>query len=57
MKTRVYRKGMRYCDLCLSEKTIIAVADERSLNKRNEIHRKCTHMNPYKLAAIPLDPT
>ena len=54
MKAQIYRKGMRYCDLCLSEKSIIAIADERSLNKRNEIHRKCTHMKPYKLAAIPI---
>ena len=57
MKATIYRKGMRYCDLCLSEKTLIAIADNRSLNKRNEIHRKCTHMNKYKLAAIPIDPT
>ena len=51
-KAHIYIKGMRYCDLCLTEKTLIAIADERSLNKRNEIHRKCSHMNPYKLSKI-----
>ena len=54
MKARPYKKGSRYCDLCLSEKTLIAIAGDRSLNKRNEIHRKCTHMNQFKLSAIPI---
>ena len=44
LKARPYSKGSRYCDLCLSEKTVIAIADDRSLNKRNEILRKCTHI-------------
>ena len=57
LKARPYAKGSRYCDLCLSEKTIIAIADNRSLNKRNEMLRKCTHMNPFKLSSIPIDPT
>ena len=57
MKARPYKKGSQYCDLCLSEKTIIAIADKRSLNKRNEMLRKCTHMNPYKLSTIPIEPT
>ena len=25
-KARIYKKGMRYCDLCLTEKTLIAIA-------------------------------
>ena len=54
-KSHIYKKGMRFCDLCLSEKTFIALADERSLNKRNEIHRKCTHMNPFKLSKVLCD--
>ena len=57
LKARPYSKGSSYCDLCLSEKTIIAIADKRSLNKRNEILRKCTHMVPFKLSSIPFDPT
>ena len=54
MKARPYTKGSRYCDLCLSEKTLIAIAGDRSLNKRKEIHRKCTHMNKFKLSAISI---
>ena len=57
VKARSYSKGSRYCDLCLSEKTFIAIADKRSLNKRNEMLRKCTHMTPFKLSSIPFDPT
>ena len=56
VKARPYRKGSRFCNLCLSEKTVIAIADKRSLNKRNEIIRKCTHMSPFKLSSIPIDP-
>ena len=57
LKARPYKKGSRFCDLCMSEKTIIAIADKRSLNKRYEMLRKCTHMNLYKLSTIPIDPT
>ena len=28
-----------------------------NLNKRNEMLRKCTHMTPFKLSSIPIDPT
>ena len=56
MKARPYSKGSRYCDLCLSEKTIIAIADKRSLNKRKEMLHKCTHMTPFKLSSIPIHP-
>ena len=51
-----YRKGAHYCDLCLSEKVVIALADASSLNKRSEINSKCRHMNEFKLSYIQLKP-
>ena len=53
---RPYRKGSHYCDLCLTEKVVIAFADESSLNKRSEINSKCRHMNEFKLSNIPMNP-
>ena len=53
---RPYKKGSKYCDLCLSEKTVIALAGPSSLNKRKEILSKCKHMNDYKLDKVPLNP-
>ena len=53
---RPYQKGMKFCDLCLTEKVIIALADSSSLNKRSEINSKCRHMNKFKLSNIPLNP-
>ena len=53
---RSYRKVMRFCDLCLTEKVIIALADSSSLNKRSEINSKCRHMNEYKLSNVLLNP-
>ena len=48
-----YRNGMKYCDLCLTEKTLIAMGDPAlMLNKRTEIFRKCTHKNDFKLSAF-----
>ena len=50
-KARPYKNGMRFCDLCLTEKTLIALSDpDVSLNKRNEILRKCTHKPRFKLS-------
>ena len=35
-----YKNGMRYCDLCATEKTCIALGDTTTiLNKRTEIYR------------------
>ena len=53
---RPYKKGAHYCDLCLSEKVVIALADASSLNKRSEINSKCRHMNEFKLSYIQLNP-
>ena len=43
-----YRCGTRKCDLCLSEKLVIATADPSTmLNKRSELISKCRHRNKY----------
>ena len=45
-----YRCGTRRCDLCLTEKYIIARAEQKNLlNKRNELISKCRHRNKYIL--------
>ena len=51
-----YKCGTRRCDVCLSEKTIIA--RERHpcmLNKRSEIVSKCRHRNKFKLKSLVLN--
>ena len=50
-KAFTYKNGMKYCDLCVTEKTLIALGDPAvTLNKRTEIFRKCMHKNRYKLS-------
>ena len=45
-----YRCGTRRCDLCLTEKYIIARAEQKNLlNKRAELISKCRHRNKYIL--------
>ena len=45
-----YRCGTRHCDLCITEKLVIAQADPATLlNKRTELVSKCRHMNKFKL--------
>ena len=45
-----HRRGGRGCDICLTEKTLIARADKtRSLNKRNEVMNRCRHLEPHML--------
>ena len=47
-----YRCGTRHCDLCLTEKLVIAQADpETMLNKKSELVSKCRHSNKFKLKA------
>ena len=39
-----YRKETKRCDLCLTEKVMIALEDRsRAINKRNEVMEKCRH--------------
>ena len=50
-KAHPYVCGSRKCDLCLSEKVLIAQGDpEVMLNKRDELISKCRHRNKYTLA-------
>ena len=46
-----YKPGVRHCDLCLEEKTIIATAEPKTLlNSRSEILYMCKHKPEYLLA-------
>ena len=45
-----YKCGSRRCDLCLTEKRTIALAEKDSLlNHRSEIISKCRHTNKFRL--------
>ena len=49
-KAYTYKGGARRCDLCLTEKLVIALADpEKTLNSRNELKSKCRHKWKYTL--------
>ena len=49
-KAYTYKSGMKRCDLCLQEKTIIALADPKKiLNSRTEILAKCRHKLKFTL--------
>ena len=47
-----YRCGTRRCDLCITEKYIIARADQKHLNKSAEFISKCRHRNKFLLKNI-----
>ena len=47
-----YKCGTRRCDLCLTEKMIIALADQKELNKRTELISKCRHRNKFILNRV-----
>ena len=48
--TSAYNSGSRKCDLCLSEKLLIALNHGNNLiNKRSEILNKCRHANKFLL--------
>ena len=52
-KTGVYTAGAKFCDLCLTEKTHIMLADPlESLNVQTEILNKCRHMAKFTLGKI-----
>ena len=49
-RASAYRPGAGFCDLCISEKMAILLADPKvSLNKRSEILEMCRHRANYKL--------
>jgi len=53
-----YRCGSRRCDVCLTEKMIIALADPTStLNKRAEIVSTCRHRAKFRYNKISGAPT
>ena len=48
-----YRCGTRRCDLCITEKYIVARANQKNLlNKMTEIISKCRHRNKFILKKI-----
>ena len=48
-----YQPGSRSCNLCLTEKLAILLADKRTaLNKTSELTGKCRHKNKYKLKNV-----
>ena len=48
-----YKKETNKCQLCLTEKTLIILADKTlSLNKRHEIMSKCRHKNKMLLVNV-----
>ena len=48
-----YRCGTRRCDLCLTEKIIISLADPKVLlNKRTELISKCRHRSKFILNSV-----
>ena len=52
-KAQPYKCGTRRCDVCLSEKTIIARSTHPCmLNKRTEIVGKCRHQMKFKLNSV-----
>ena len=57
-KAQVYTAGAKYCDLCLTEKTIIMLADKNCINIRTEILRKCPHIRKFTLGMVkPIPPS
>ncbi len=52
-RAAAYKCGARICDLCLTEKYIIATADQRKiLNKREGLVSKCRHRNKFYLKNV-----
>ena len=52
-KTGAYTAGAKYCDVCLTEKTYVMLANHsESLNLRTEILNKCRHMAKFTLEKI-----
>ena len=49
----LFKPGAKHCDLCLTEKTTIAMADPKTtLNSRSELLYMCKHKPKYLLANI-----
>ena len=51
MRAHPYRSGSKRCDLCLCEKTFIAMGEQgKMLNSRSEILGKCRHRRKFCLS-------
>ena len=55
-KAQVYSEGANYCDLCLTEKTIILLADKNYINIRSEILQNCPHIRKFPLSIRMVKP-
>ena len=51
-KASAYRCGTRGCDLCTTEKMLIAIADDTCINKRDEFVSRGRHRRKYKLSSV-----
>ena len=52
-KAHAYSSGSKRCDLCLTEKLTILLADQDTmLNRRDEILNKCPHRRKYCLKTL-----
>ena len=57
-KAPIYRNGSRSCQLCIHEKTAIALCPPRKLlNSRTELLNKCIHRSQFELAKINICPS
>ena len=55
VKAYPFASGGRACDLCLSEKLIILLADkDKTINKRDELLETCRHRRKHLLVSIPI---
>ena len=49
-RATTYKPGASYCDLCITEKVAIMLADpKKSLNMRSEVLEMCRHRHQFKL--------
>ena len=50
----LYKKGLRHCSLCLTEKLFIArnIKNPKCINKRTDIAMKCKHKARHRLAMM-----
>ena len=57
-RAAAYKCGTRRCDICVTEKTVIAAADPSStLNKRAEIVSTCRHRAKFRYGRVSGAPT
>ena len=53
MRAPAYSNKTKRCDLCVTEKLLIATADKKVLlNKRSELLSKCRHKNKHRISSF-----